>query len=556
MKKINITLLIIIIVSTLLRIWNLGIVPVSPDWDEVALGYNAYSIMQTGRDEYGKFLPVILRSFDDYKPALYAYLTIPFIKLFGLNVLSVRLPSAIFGILTVLATYFLTKKLFKNYQLKIRVANLELGIAEIAALLLAISPWHLQFSRVAFEANVGLAFNVFSILFFLKGLKKQQFLFLSLALMSFSLYIYQSEKVLVPLLLSILLIIFRKELLTIKKSFIKALLLAFLISLPFLIFTFTNKDAFARAKGVSIFTDTSTFSTNDYQKLLRDQIANDKLGLIFDSHKVLYLKKIVSNYLSHYDLNWLFIKGDFENNRHHAPNMGLLYLFELPLLLIGLYMFLFSEIDRKYKILVILIVLITPIPASITKDVPHAVRTIHFLPFFQIFTALGILIFIHYLLNIKHRIKYFLLSISFLFVGFNFLYYLDQYFIQQNYFYAKDWQYGYKELVDYLKPEYKKYKKIIVSNRTPLDQSYMFFLFYLKYDPQKYLNEGGTKSGGIGQEGNKFENFEFRQFNYYEEKEKKILMIGSKSDFPEIFKTIKTINYPDKSLAIRVVEKD
>ena len=66
-------------------------------WDEAALGYNAYSILETGRDEYGQILPIIFKSFGDYKPGFYVYLTLPFIKVFGLNELSVRLPSIILG---------------------------------------------------------------------------------------------------------------------------------------------------------------------------------------------------------------------------------------------------------------------------------------------------------------------------------------------------------------------------------------------------------------------------------------------------------------------------
>ncbi len=136
------------------------------DWDEAALGYNAYSIIQTGKVEYGKSLPSVLQSFSDYKPALYAYLVIPTIAIFDLNTFAVRLPSAIFGILTVLATYFFVKELFLSRR----------DIALASAFLLAISPWHIQFSRIAFEANVGMALNVFGVLFFLKGLKKPIFL--------------------------------------------------------------------------------------------------------------------------------------------------------------------------------------------------------------------------------------------------------------------------------------------------------------------------------------------------------------------------------------------
>ena len=82
----------------------------------------------------------------------------------------------------------------------------------------------------------------------------------------------------------------------------------------------------------------------------------------------------------------------------------------------------------------------------------------------------------------------------------------------------------------------------------------MFFLFYLKYNPAQYLKEGGTASGKF--EGkNKFANFEFRKFDYNQENEKSILLIGSSFDFQEEYKTIHRVNYPDGNLAIKVVER-
>src|SRR3990167_4542495 len=107
----------IIVLASVLRFWQLGKVPISPDWDETALGYNAYSILKTGRDEYGTFLPKTLRSFDDYKPPLYAYLAIPSIALFGLNTWAVRVPSAVMGVLAVIGTYYLVIELFRKKDL-------------------------------------------------------------------------------------------------------------------------------------------------------------------------------------------------------------------------------------------------------------------------------------------------------------------------------------------------------------------------------------------------------------------------------------------------------
>src|SRR3989338_1374927 len=552
MKKTSfIFLTIIILFASILRLWELGKVPSSPDWDEVALGYNAYSIMQTGRDEYGKFLPIILRSFDDYKPALYMYLAMPSISFFGLSVFSVRLPSAIFGILTVIATYFLARELFKDSRLK-------LEIPEVVSLLLAISPWHIQFSRVAFEANVGVALNVFGILFFLKAFKKSWFLFLSALIFGLGFHVYQGEKVFVPFLLIVLIAVFRKQFFLIKKQYIVvSFLIIVIISLPLIQFILTNKNALARARDVSVFSNISLIELNA-AKILQDKKNNDFIGLMFDNRRIEFMKNTAAGYLSHFDFNWLFIKGDIA--RHHAPGMGLMYLIELPFFLMGIYNLIFGKFNKEAKIFTILWLLIAPIPASITNDVPNSVRTLSFLPILQILTAIGIISASQKMSNFKFqilnfKIRYLIFSLCFLFFVFNFIYYLNQYFVQQNYFHARYWQYGYENIVNYVATVQKDYKKIIVSNTATMDQSYMFFLFYLKYDPHKYLSEGGTLTGKI--EGkNRFANFEFKKFNYYEENENNILLIGSPFDLPEVFKTIHEVNFPDKSLAIKIVEKN
>lgn len=533
-SKYLIILFLILALASFLRLWKLGEVPISPDWDEVSLGYNAYSIMQTGRDEYGAFLPVVLRSYDDYKPALYSYLTIPSIKLFGLNTWAVRLPSAIFGILAVLATFFLVKELFKSERLALTVS-----------FLLAISPWHIQFSRVAFESNVGLAFNIFAIMFFLKGLKRDVFLFISIIFASLSLYVYQSEKVFTPLIFVVLLIIYREEIFQkTKKILALAVILGLVLSFPMLAFLLTNKNSLERAKGVSVFSEQLPYVFT--QRTLNDKSRKDLIGELVDNRRVYFAKEVVSGYLSHFDLNWLFISGDL--GRHHAPNMGLLYIFELPFVLIGLYKLLRFQ-DRKAKFLIISWFLIAPIPASITSGVPHAVRTLNFLPTFQIFTALGLLFFAD---AVRKRYKALLVPL-FLVFALNFFYYLDQYFVQQNFYTAKDWQYGYKETIRELSKIQNKYDKIIVSNQPPMDQSYMFFLFYLKYDPSVYQKLGQYASGGF-RENHKFGNYEFRPINWPRElKDGKTLFVGRDGDIQggqELFR----IYYPDGTVAMKIAK--
>ncbi len=550
-KKAFLLLLLVIFAGAILRFWQLGKVPISPDWDEVALGYNAYSMMQTGRDEYGKFLPIVMRSFDDYKPALYSYIAIPSVAIFGLNVFAVRLPSAIFGILTIIAVYFLLRELFGKKGLKIEAKGFIFDIPIVGAFLLAISPWHIQFSRIAFESNIGLSFNIFAALFFIKGLKKPWLLSLSTVFAALSIYVYQSEKVFTPLFFLALVIIYSKGLLSKpKKYIISATIFGFILIIPMLFYTLGNSNALERAKGVSIFSGSTQLLAQDTKRLLLDSKNHDFLGLVLDNRRIMFTKEIISGYLSHFDFNWLFITGDI--SRHHAPSMGLLYLLELPFLLIGIYFLIFGPFDRKTKIFIFAWFLIVPIPASITTGVPHAVRTLNFLPTFQIFTAIGIVISVIFIKRFKY---YPILFIIFIFIfGFNFLYFLDQYFIQQNYFNAKDWQYGYEKIVPKIQKISKNYKKIIVSNQAPMDQSYMFFLFYMKYSPKLYQTESINASGGF-RENHSFSNFEFRPIKWREDQKlSNTLFIGRPDDFSGSVSSISSVNYPNGEGAMKLVE--
>src|SRR5258708_2521385 len=145
-KKTFLILFGIVLIAACLRFYQLGVNPPSLTWDEVAWGYNAYSLGIDGRDEFGKFLPITyLESFGDFKPPVYAYLDVLPIKIFGLNEFAVRFPSALFGSLTVLIVFFLVKRIFYQSQFKEWY-----GLT--VSLLLAISPWHIMLSRAAFEA--------------------------------------------------------------------------------------------------------------------------------------------------------------------------------------------------------------------------------------------------------------------------------------------------------------------------------------------------------------------------------------------------------------------
>lgn len=548
LSKIKLALISIVLIAAVLRLWQLGSVPPSPDWDEVALGYDAYSIIYTGKDEFGKLLPVVLRSFDDYKPALYAYLTVPSVLIFGLNTFAVRFPSVVFGIISTIAVYFLVKELFKN-------SNSKFLLALLSSLFFAISPWSIQFSRVGFEANIGVGLNILTVLFFLKGLRKPLFLILSSAFAGLSIYAYQSEKAFMPLLALALLFIYKKELFAVaKKYLIFTVLVGVIIVLPMAHYIISNKAALLRVTGTSIFSYQTELLKTDIQRIELDIKNNDKIGLIFDNRRVVYAKTILSGYLSHYDPNWLFIKGDIQ--RHHAPNMGLLYLFELPLILIGIYWLLFNSFfDKKTKFIIFSWLLIAPIPASITTEVPHAVRTLNFLPTWQIFSALGFLAFFEFIIKSKHKVlnikaSYFIVPTCILLIVFNFVFYLNQYFVQLNYYDSRDWQFGYKQVVDEVKTLEHKYNKIVISDDQPMDKSYMFFLFYLKYSPQDYQKIGENSAGGYAAH-HSFGKYVFRPIDWSKDsKTGKTLFVGNTKEIPNGAPIIKTIYNLDGSVAM------
>ncbi len=543
--KHTIILIAIIALAAFLRLWQLGVVPVSPDWDEAALGYNAYSILKTGKDEYGTYLPRALRSYDDYKPPLYTYLTIPSVYAFGLNVWAVRLPSAIMGILAVAGVYFLVATLFE----KEKYAR-EYGL--LTAFLLAISPWHLQFSRIAFEANSGLTLNIWLLYAFLQGRKSTAWMSICAFFSGLALYAYHSERVFVPLMLVTAAILWRKEVFADKKKILLAIVIGVVTVLPLIPVAF-DKTTLTRLQGTSALSDQTGLLMRSVAKLTDDAASRDKWGALFDNRRIVYAQKIIEGYISHFSLRWLFILGD--NDRHHAPDNGLLYLWELPFIFLGMYV-LSRRNDRVSRFLFAWF-LIAPIAASPTSETPHGIRTLVFLPTFQIFTMLGIVRVVEYVRSLpkKSQISRFFMwaAVSLVCIGIigNTLYYFHMYYGHLNNEYSRFWQYGYKEAVQYAQAHKSNYQHIVVS--TKLEQPHMFFLFYTKYDPVKYLAHGGTATGGFAEIRNTFDIYQFRPIDWNKElHDGSTLYIGTPKEI--LTGSMQSIYYLNGEEAMRIAE--
>lgn len=195
MKNIKVLILTLIVaLSAFLRFYKLVQVPPSLNWDEIASGYNAYTIANWGADEYGNKFPIVFKSFGEDKAPVHIYLTAIIVKIFGLTDYSTRVSSAAVGVLSVIVIYFLAKFLFKS-----DLAGM------FSALFLAVSPYHLQYSRGLWEANFTLFFLILGLTLFYYGIEKKNWMIpASVASFGLSFFAYNAAKPVVPLIVLLL----------------------------------------------------------------------------------------------------------------------------------------------------------------------------------------------------------------------------------------------------------------------------------------------------------------------------------------------------------------
>src|SRR3989344_5927543 len=190
---------LILFFAFLVRFYQIADYPACFNPDEVGQGYAAYSILKTGKDEWGESFPLAPRSYGDYRSPLYTYLTVPSVAVFGLNEFAVRFPNVIVGTITVFMIYFLARKLFSNKILQSPTTNHQ-SLPLVSALLLATSPWHISLSRGAFEPNLPVLLIPLGIWLFLEGIEKPRHMVASALVFGISLFSYYSARFLVPFL--------------------------------------------------------------------------------------------------------------------------------------------------------------------------------------------------------------------------------------------------------------------------------------------------------------------------------------------------------------------
>ena len=532
-------LITLIFLASVLRLWNLNGFPAGFNADEAAIGYNAYSLIQTGKDEYGTAWPLQFKSFGDFKPGLYLYFTIPFVAFFGLNEWAVRLPSAILGIGTVILIYFLAKQVFQSR-----------AVGLLASLFLAISPWHLHFSRGGWETNAATFFITLGVLLFNKGLENKVFLFWSMVSFLVSMYTYQSPRLIIPALLFVLIILYRQNLVLfvkeIKPKGIIGIFTLVLLTVP-LIFQFTSNPGTARFSGLSFFNDPGPSLRVNELRGEHENLDNLEAKIIHNKF-IAYGVSFLGHYLDHFRPDFLFITGD-PIIRNKVPETGQFYLIYSVFLIFGTTFLIRSNL--KHAKLLVAWILVAPLASSITYQTPHALRSLNMVIPLTLVMGYGVWGMGNL---VKGKVKVILMIVTAIIILFESIHYLESYYIHYPRRYPIAWEYGFSEMVAKLERYESLYNKIVITDT--YDQPYILLLFYKQYDPAKYqpqailsprdqFNFGTVRS---------FDKYEFRKINPDEVGNSQNLFVGTEKEIEENAKILDKVIFPNGEVAFIFAE--
>lgn len=435
-KLIYLFLAAIVILAGFLRFYKLDKIPASLNWDEVAAGYNAYTIANWGADEYGKKFPIVFKSFADDKHPVHIYMTAIVVKLFGLSDFNTRASSALIGTLSIIAIFFLARELFKS-----DLAGL------LSALFLAVSPYSIHFSRGLWENNFALFFLTAGLALFYVGVRKYKYLIpIAFSFFGLGFYSYHSAKVVVPIVVLLICLINFKLLFKNKVMLIASVLVTLLFGI--LIIKDTRILGFARISQTK-------FSDEQITK------AGGKFNLIF------------SNYKKHFTYSYLFQKGD-QGPRASVKIIGEFYKLDLFLLTLGLFALVYK---KKWHTLSVILVwlLIAPIPSSISSPEPSSVRGIFMIVPILLLSAFGASSVI---LLIKNKwLQAVTALVILMFLTFEVTNYINYYSKVYSVKEAIEWQYGMKEIVEFSEKNPYFYSVYVDKIR---QQPYIFFLYYLR----------------------------------------------------------------------------
>ncbi|HKC04959.1 MAG TPA: glycosyltransferase family 39 protein [Patescibacteria group bacterium] len=523
---------LILLLAFLFRIVSVTQYPVGFNADEASFGYDAYSILHTGRDQWGRFMPLVLKSFGDYKSPLYAYLTIPSVEIFGLTKLAVRLPNVILGTLAIFAVFLLSNELVKK---KFGLWNLPFGI--FPAFLLSLNPWAVMMSRGAFEANLITLFLPLGVYFFLKATNSSKYLkYYTLASLSFglSLFSYHSAKLITPIVIVGLIIIFWKKIrvLDIRKIIIPVLIIS--------IFAFLTIYTFSIGGGSRISERSITQGALEEGAKAKIQLiqngANPKLAKFFHNKYQVVAQRFVLNYFQYFSGKFLVTQGSSDSYYGMFPGIGVIYLFE-TFLLFGLVPYFLMKNEKTTVLLIVLWLLVAPLPAALSTGAGYSGnRAEGMIPILQILESFGFIGWVTILNRYNHiflKVFSILLGIAIILNVENFVKSYIQKIPQSSYTQMLD---GNLEAARWINQN-ESGKDVIISRS--FSEPQIFFAFANIWNPSSYQDD--TKSWDlVGSQVSwvdqlpeyKLGNYTIKSVDWKKDIKKGVVIVGRPDDFP------------------------
>lgn len=545
-KKSIILLITIFAVALFLRLVQLGHIPFGVTPDELSQGYSALSLVQTGKDEWGRLDIWFFKSFLDNKSPIQTYLmTIP-VAVFGLNVWSIRLASALMGavgcvFLALLARQLLNDKLSARYSI-------------LTGSLLAISFWHFAFSRMALEANIAMTFFfVGAYLFLIKD--RWYTLFLATIFLALSMLTYHATKLFVPMMF-IGLVAYKTDMsLKISKKYAFAALALLLV---FYLTVFGQ--AASRSWELSILSyiknPSETIKDIQYRSALNS--ISPSITRLFNNKYSFVVDMGFENYLSYYSPAFWFAEGGREITYSIIPGTGLMAWWVFPIVLIGLF---FLIIKKQYKLLAFLVfwLICAGIPAALTKEGYRPNRAISFMGVFELIAAYG-LINLYEALPYKRIFITTMLTVSLV----SFAFFVDDYAFSSQIKYPTHMSRQWREAFEYLRDSKitQNYQTILI-DRDGQKQSYVGF--FLGVSPLSFQSSSQNWSKMLDKNpqvqyldqlnGYQLEKYTFLKLAFPEMRQKDTLYVTDNlSTVPADAKIIKTIDSTKKQPLVEIFE--
>lgn len=543
------TLLIIIFcLAAFLRLYSLSNLPDGLHWDEMDTGYQAYSLLKTGKDYFGNPLPLFPHSLADYRTPVYLYSAVPIIAKFGLTAFSVRFVSVIWALLSIILIYLLSVKIFGRSPITL-----------LSPLIFGLSPWHLQYSRKSVETISLTTCVLLGLVCFYRGLKQPKWLILSGIAFGLSVAAYSPGKLFTPLFVLILILVNFSVLKHINRKYLVLSAFCFMVIITPVIGDSVWGKSGSRFHNLSIFTDPTIATEVNFKRQdftfsrgvpRQVGIVPGPLEKIVHNKPEEWINAFSSNYLRTFSTEFLFIKGDSE--LRHSPSkdrIGQLHIIEILPLLIGLFV-----LRRKHAFL-ILWLLLAPLPSALTRDGgTHAARLLILFPALSLIITAGVI----YLFQ-KTKILFILyLTLFFISSFYIFSYYFSHYRWES----AKPFQWGFSQIVRYAITKSPDYDRIIVDMHE--DSALMAYLYTVPFPPDKFQSLQPLQQTHLIPEmpSLQFNNIFLLQPNSLhwsslmdrQVLSGKNLIIAKANDSAKNLKLIKTIDYPDSSPAFYVFE--